>query len=155
MVQKIATQESEMLTRINADPVLRRRRERLQELIREHGGPKALATALGYENPSFLVQMAGPSPTRPVTEKTATAIEKSLALGDGWFDGSKGAQDVSPQQESLVIDVATCVHEVCSELHVALSAAKFRNIVTLAYSDAVAKGSPRADHIRQLIQLAT
>lgn len=56
------------------------RRENLRKLIEQWGGPLPLSKKLGYANASFLVQMAGPHPTREVSEKTARTIEMKLEL---------------------------------------------------------------------------
>lgn len=45
-----------------------------------------LAKQLGYKQPSFLVQMAGPNPTRDVTEKSVRAYEQDLGLPDRSLD---------------------------------------------------------------------
>lgn len=50
------------------------RRANVRALIEKYGASK-LATRLGYRNPSFLSQQAGPNPTREVTERTARAFE--------------------------------------------------------------------------------
>lgn len=47
--------------------------------------------------------MAGPSPTRDVTEKTARKIEQTLGLPSQWLDSS---EDASDQSSRPVIDVA-------------------------------------------------
>ena len=56
------------------------RRANLRKLVADSGGPTLLAQRLGYRNPSFIVQMTGPSPIREVSEKTARRIEASLGL---------------------------------------------------------------------------
>lgn len=67
------------------------RLRKLQTLIDKFGGPSALAKRLKHKNASFLVQMAGPNPTRPITEKTARKIEFALDLPIGWLDSTDEA----------------------------------------------------------------
>ena len=57
----------------------RRRMANLRWLIVEHSR-EHLAWRLGYRHTSFLSQMAGPNPSRVVTEKTARKIERVLKL---------------------------------------------------------------------------
>jgi hypothetical protein len=45
-----------------------------------------LAKRLSYRQPSFLVQMGGPNPTREVTEKSARRFERDLGLPVGSLD---------------------------------------------------------------------
>lgn len=73
------------------------RRDRLRMLVDQHGGPGALAKRLGYANGTFIVQMAGPHPTRDVSERTARMIEMRLGLPIGWMDSpvDSGAASVS------------------------------------------------------------
>lgn len=72
----------------------------LRALIEQHQGPNNLAAAVGYTNASFLVQMAGPHPTRPITERTARKIEAALSLPPMWLDsahaGTPSAQPAAP-----------------------------------------------------------
>ena len=67
------------------------RRDNLRRLIQQHDGPAALARRLGYKNAAFLVQMAGPHPSRPVTERTARGFEEKLKLPSGWLDAAPDA----------------------------------------------------------------
>lgn len=62
------------------------RRANLRKLIDSFGGPGPLAQKLGYSNSSFLVQMAGPSPIRQVSEGTARRFESVLGLDPGSLD---------------------------------------------------------------------
>lgn len=71
------------------------RRKQLQKLIAQQGSSRKLSQLLGYSNASFLTQMAGPSPTRDVTEKTARKIEQTLGLPEKWLDSSEDASDQS------------------------------------------------------------
>lgn len=79
------------------------RRQQLQKLIAQQGSSRKLSQLLGYSNASFLTQMAGPSPTRDVTEKTARKIEQTLGLPEKWLDSLNDAFD---QSSRPVIDVA-------------------------------------------------
>lgn len=52
----------------------------LRALFAFHGGPTNLSRALGHANASFVVQIAGPNPRRPVSDRTARKIEQQLDL---------------------------------------------------------------------------
>lgn len=77
----------------SAIPMQTIRLANLRFLISENGGPQNLAKKLGLTNPSFVSHLAGPNPTRIITEKTARKIEADLGLLEGWMD-IKGATQV-------------------------------------------------------------
>jgi hypothetical protein len=49
------------------------------------GGWAGLGRRLGVSR-AYLVNIAGPNPTRPISEKTARTFEAMLRLPDGWLD---------------------------------------------------------------------
>lgn len=59
----------------------------LRRLLDQAGGAIHLAPTLGYSNPSYLSQLAGPNPTRTISERTARTIEQKLGLPEGCMDG--------------------------------------------------------------------
>lgn len=61
------------------------RRANLRRLAGAHGSG-VLAQRLGYTTGSYISQMIGPNPVRPVTERTARVIEQVLGLEPGWLD---------------------------------------------------------------------
>ena len=77
------------------------RRSNLRRLAATYGWTE-LAKRLGYRQPSFLVQMAGPNPTREVTEKSARRFEKELELPEGSLDVV--STDVSPADQIRAVD---------------------------------------------------
>lgn len=46
----------------------------------------ALARRLGYQSSTFLIHLAGPNPSRNVTETTARKIEATFGMAAGSFD---------------------------------------------------------------------
>ena len=62
------------------------RRENLRRFTDANGGPTAVAKRLGYSNSSYLVQMIGPNPMRPVSERTARNVEEKFNLPEGTLD---------------------------------------------------------------------
>jgi hypothetical protein len=77
------------------------RRTNLRRLANTYGWTE-LAKRLGYRQPSFLVQMAGPNPTRPVTETSARRFERDLGLPEGSLDVV--ATEVSPADQIRAVD---------------------------------------------------
>lgn len=139
------------------------RREKLRALIEKHGAGN-LATKLGYRQPSFLSQMAGPTPTRDVTEKTARKFERDLDLPNGYLDQPEdgtgapapraASADVQRADIDLVADVIRMVGTICSGEAVELPTAKFADVVALAYVDTVEHDrTPRPEHIKQIVRL--
>ncbi len=138
------------------------RRDNLRTLIQQHEGPAALARRLGYRNAAFLVQMAGPNPSRPVTERTAREFEAKLGLPSGWFDHVKGAMppgapDAVPSaaiDSELVAEVLRLVAEGCETAGVTLAHAKFADVVALLYTEALEERRlPRPEHVQRLVNL--
>lgn len=77
------------------------RRTNLRRLANTYGWTE-LAKRLGYRQPSFLVQMAGPNPTRPVSEKSARQFERDLGLPEGSLDVV--ANEVPPADQIRALD---------------------------------------------------
>lgn len=142
-------------TNKDLDDVYEVRRENLRKLIAQWGGPKALGHKLGYKNASFLVQMAGPHPSREITEGTSRKIEHALDLPAAWLDhvqeGSDSPAHVDHTQISRVIKA---VAQTADDMGVDLTPAKLGDIVSLVYDDAETHdGSVRADYVRRVVQL--
>jgi hypothetical protein len=114
------------------------RRERLRQLIAEHGGPLPLAKTLGLFGSSYLVQLAGPHPRREVSEKFARKIEAALGLPRGWMDLPSG-QDAPrvAQPGSGSWDVAAAAGAVLGRLgahHLHLDPGSIGLLIDLAYA---------------------
>lgn len=131
------------------------RRANVRALIEKYGASK-LATRLGYRNPSFLSQQAGPNPTREVTERTARAFEQKLGL-------PAGTLDVPPDQEARPADVSTrviadvirLVGTIIQNENVQMPPPqRFADLVSLAVVDTMEHGGvPREQHIRSVVRL--
>ena len=133
------------------------RRDNVRKLMTERGGPLVLAKRLGYRNSSFLIQLAGPNPTREISERTARAIEQALDLPNLWLDEAH-ATPATRQAEEVNTDVVSSAiricAEVCEEFGIALKPVKFADLVVLAYSDAASNGANvRTEYVRKLVQL--
>jgi hypothetical protein len=81
-------------------PIHEVRRARLRQLLDAHGGPAALARRVGLFQASYLTQLAGPTPTRNISEHTARRIEQALLLPDGWMDQPAADGESLPAQAS-------------------------------------------------------
>src|SRR5574343_824378 len=109
------------------------RRARLRALIEQWGGPKPLSVKLGYSNASFLVQMAGPNPTREITERTARKIELALNLPALWLD-----QDgpVSARLDmTLVSKIINVISQMAEDEGIKLKPSALSEMVALTYGD--------------------
>lgn len=90
------------------------RRQNLRSLIGQWGGPTSLAKKLGHSNGSYVAQLAGPRPSREVSEKVAREIESRLGLPIGWMDQDHPAGGQQLNDEALtecVKAVATCLRD--------------------------------------------
>ncbi|MDP2262656.1 MAG: hypothetical protein Q8K24_05805 [Hydrogenophaga sp.] len=140
------------------------RRENLRRVIANNGGPVAVAKRIGHANASYLVQMAGPHPTRKVSEKTARLVERSLDMPERSLDVAAPIAVVAPALPAAepgalsaeeVGRLILMVGRVCEAESVALPTPKFADVVALAMAAAAAQGGqPREDHVKALVRLA-
>lgn len=135
------------------------RRTNLRNLIEQHGGVSRLSEKLGYNSPSFLVQQAGPNPTREVTEKSARKFEQKLGLPVGVLD--QNPEQTSAQQAPAAIDtgvisdVIRLVGALMAREQVPVPAPeRFADLLALAVTDTLEHGGvPRESHIRSVVRL--
>lgn len=131
------------------------RRTNLRALMQKETAT-AISKRLGYKFPSYLSQIAGPNPTREITEKTAREFEKKLALKPGALDVPPGgpATAVSGDVTTLVADVIRVVGSVCAGEKVTLPMDKLADVIALAFQDAADHGGqPREQHVKALVKL--
>lgn len=88
------------------------RRENLRDLIRTWGGPTSLAKKLGHSNGSYIAQLAGPHPSREISEKVAREMESNLGLPLGWLDQEHGG-NARPLDDAAL---GACVRAVAAAL---------------------------------------
>lgn len=133
------------------------RRTNLRTLIEQHGGVSRLSEKLGYSSPSFLVQQAGPNPSREVTEKSARRFEQKLGLPTGTLDQDPAqAQQASVAINTGVIsDVIRLVGTLMAREQVPVPAPeRFADLLALAVTDTLEHGGvPRESHIRSVVRL--
>jgi hypothetical protein len=135
------------------------RRTNLRTLIEQHGGVSRLSEKLGYRSPSFLVQQAGPNPSREVTEKSARNFEQKLGLEAGYLDRNP---DLALTQQAPVVidsgvisDVIRLVGALMAREQVPVPAPeRFADLLALAVTDTLEHGGvPRESHIRSVVRL--
>lgn len=142
------------------------RRENMRGVIDEKGGVKAVSTLLGFSNSSYLVQMTGPNPSRPITEKSARKFELKLGLASGALDMPLPADyAIRPYSKKRTTErvtsdldlgaVISAVGQVLHEEKVELPTAKFATLLTLVVNDAKEHGGiVREELIKLLVDLA-
>jgi hypothetical protein len=127
------------------------RRENLRSLIRQWGGPTSLAKKLGHSNGSYLAQLAGPSPSREVSEKVAREVEAKLGLPSSWLDDEHA--------EPRVVDdeaLSACVRAVAAALRDAGHRAtpdQMADLTALAYEHVKLTGRVDEPFINKLVRL--
>jgi hypothetical protein len=122
--------------------VMEVRRDNLRKLIPQWGGAVAIATKLGHAGAAFITQMAGPNPTREMSEKQARKIESKLDLPRGWLDSNHndGAEGGDKGELKIGLDerrLETCLNEVfksCEKHNVQPTPEKFAKIVVMVYT---------------------
>ena len=127
------------------------RRDNLRNLIRTWGGPTSLAKKLGHSNGSYVAQLAGPNPSREVSEKVAREVESKLGLPSNWLDSEHG--------ESRPVDdeaLSACVRAVAAALrdtgHRA-SPDQMADLAALAYEHVKLTGRVDETFIQRIVRL--
>ena len=129
------------------------RRDNLRRLTDQWGGPTSLAKKLGHSNGSYLAQLAGPHPTRDLSEKVAREIERKLQLPDGWMDHLHKAPPGQPDT-GLLIDAVAIVRDVLDAEGAKAQRAQVEELVALAYEHALAnQGHIDTGYVRRLVRL--
>jgi hypothetical protein len=128
------------------------RRQNLRRLQREWHGPANLARKLGHANQSYLSQLAGPNPSRDVSEKVARDIEVTLGLPVGWLD-QENPDDIALFDAEIlnacVRSVAACLRDAGRKPDPDVQA----NLVGLVYEHARSRGSVDEAYVQKLVQL--
>ena len=133
-------------------PVFDIRRANLRKLAEQWGGPTTLAAKLGHSNGSYMAQLAGPHPTRDVSEKVAREIEKTLGLPHGWMDKQHKGVLGQPDTDAL-IEVVALVRDVLEAEGIKAPKAKFAEIVNLVYERAQETNAEERAFARRLANL--
>lgn len=129
------------------------RRDNFRELMKAWGGPTSLAKKLGHANGSYVAQLAGPNPSREISEKVAREIETKLTLAVGYLDHPHQRAPGKAQNG----DISACVRAVASVLRDAGLKAdpdRYAMLVQLAYDRLQLTGQLDEQYIKQLVQLA-
>ena len=129
------------------------RRVNLRALVNQWGGPTSLSRKLGHSNGSYLAQLAGPRPSREISEKVAREIEGKLSLPVGWMDQDhpSGGQQLNDQALTEVVKaVATCLRDA----GLRPAPETYGTLVQLAYDRAKLTGRIDEQYINKLIILA-
>lgn len=127
------------------------RRDNLRSLVKTWGGPTSLSKKLGHSNGSYLAQLAGPSPSREVSEKVAREFESVLGLPLGWLD--------EEHNEPRVVDdeaLSACVRAVAAALRDAGHRAtpdQMATLASLAYEHVKLTGRVDENYITKLVRL--
>ena len=129
------------------------RRDNLRRLIGQWGGPTSLSKKLGHANGSYIAQLAGPRPSRDVSEKVAREIERKLGLPIGWMDREQEAGGPHLNDEALsevVRAVATCLRDA----GLRPKPETYATLVQLTYDRVKLTGQVDESYINKLITLA-
>lgn len=127
------------------------RRDNLRKLMAQWGGPTSLAAKLGHSNGSYLAQLAGPHPSRELSERTARQVESKLALPGGWLDQVHA--EASPLDDTVLALCIRAVSAAAQDARVKLGPERFADIVALAYDNSKNAGAVDESFISRLIRL--
>lgn len=128
------------------------RRANLRLLIAQWGGPSTLAKKLDLSGPSYLSQLIVGH--RPITEKTARKYEADLGLPARWLDEERHTNGKPAKvDDQLVTRVVMLVGAVLQEAKLTVKPAKFADLVTMAYEEALRTGELDEGYVKRLINL--
>jgi hypothetical protein len=128
------------------------RRENLRNLLAQWGGPTSMARKLGHANGSYVAQLAGPNPSRDISEKVARDMEAKLQLPIGWLDQEHPGNTRQVDDQTL----AACVRAVAAEIRDAglkSDPDAYANLVGLAYEHAKLLGRVDEPFIKRIVRL--
>lgn len=140
------------------------RKINLRTLVAKFDGPSALAKKLGYSNGSYISQMIGPRPIRPLNEKTCRKMELKLGYPAMWMDRDHGRKARVVREEPGVYKVGAAeldsellraVAQAIEDAGIPYAAGKFGDVVTMLYEDASSKGGKiDAAYLVKVLRLA-
>lgn len=128
------------------------RRDNLRKLLHEWGGPTSMAKKLGHTNGSYLAQLAGPRPSREISEKVAREIEAKLSLPANWLDSEHDGAPRQLDDETL----GACVRAVAAAVRdakVQPSPDTYADLVALVYEHTKLKGKVEEAFVNKLVRL--
>lgn len=128
------------------------RRDNLRRLIGQWGGPTSLSKKLGHANGSYIAQLAGPRPSREVSEKVAREIEAKLKLPMGWMDQDHPAGGPHLDDEALT-EVVRAVATVLRDAGLRPAPEAYATLVQLTYDHAKLVGRIDETYINKLAEL--
>lgn len=122
----------------------------LRVIVAQWNGATNLSKKLGHSGPSYISQLLGGN--RPLTEKTARAIEAKLDLPLGWLD--REHDGATPHfDRDLFAAVLAAVLETLDDQGSPATPRQISEIANLAYEDAARSGAVNADYIKILVGL--
>jgi len=128
------------------------RRTNLRTLINQWGGPTSLSRKLGHSNGSYLAQIAGPRPSREISEKVAREIEHKLGLPIAWMDQDQPAGGQHLNDQALT-EVVKAVATVLRDAGLRPDPDTYGTLVQLAYDRAKLTGHIEESYIQKLTTL--
>jgi hypothetical protein len=100
--------------------------------------------------------VAGPTPSRDISENVARAMEKMLGLPDGYLDHEEDPAPPVEVQAPLVADIVHIVLDIVNDAPQRPSASKIAEVVALAYEQAAATGNKvDREFVKRLLKLVT
>lgn len=129
------------------------RRDNLRKLIREWHGPTSLAKKLGHSSGSYLAQLAGPNPSRDISERTAREIEQCLDLPPGWLDRDQPPGPARPLDEVAISDAVRSVSACLRDANLRLDPEKTAMLVTLVFERRQETGIVDEAWVRRLVAM--
>lgn len=125
------------------------RRENLRRLILDADGPTELSRKLGHTNGSYVAQLAGPNPSRKISETVAREIEAKLGM-------LEGEMDVEPRlalKENAFHECVKLVAAAVADAGAKPAPETYATLVTLALEHAKLVGKVDTGYIKRIVGL--
>jgi uncharacterized membrane protein len=122
-----------------------RRIRNLRAVAARYEQQNDVAKILGW-TPSYLSQLIGPNPTRPVSEKTARSIEAKLKLATGLLDSEAPPPELRGAVSADLLDNVMVAVDTAMEIAGwKLSDEKYRALVSHLYKAHIKRGATQVD----------
>lgn len=137
-----------------------RRLANMRSLAARYPQQGDLADALKW-TPSYLSQLIGPRPSRPISERTARSVERKLGLAEGILDGEpppppafiSGAEPAGAPSSDLIERTMLAIDETLRSMNAKIGEAQYRALVSHQVQIAAKTGNVDREGIASVVRI--
>lgn len=126
----------------------------VRALIEKSGGQAQFAEKIGRDA-SYVSQIAGKNPRKPIGDKIARHIERAFNLQRGWLDSLRDKSTIQQINHVTLEAVIAEIETVIASKNVTLSPDKYAKLVALVYRDALEGKGVDSQRLATIIDLST